>query len=58
VPGRVTAHRLNALEYDNTIRDLLGMDLKPSEMFEFPADEFGDGFDNDADVLTVSSLSV
>jgi hypothetical protein len=57
-PGRVTAHRLNAREYDNTIRDLVGLDLKPSAQFEFPADEWGDGFDNDADVLTVSPLSV
>lgn len=57
-PGRVTAHRLNAREYDNTIRDLVGLDLMPSQQFEFPADEWGDGFDNDADVLTVSPLSV
>ncbi|HEX2877947.1 MAG TPA: DUF1592 domain-containing protein, partial [Polyangiaceae bacterium] len=57
-PGRVTAHRLNAREYDNTIRDLVGLDLKPSAQFEFPADEWGDGFDNDADVLTVSPLSI
>jgi hypothetical protein len=57
-PGRVTAHRLNAREYDNTIRDLVGLDLQPSTQFEFPADEWGDGFDNDADVLTVSPLSI
>jgi hypothetical protein len=57
-PGRVTAHRLNAREYDNTIRDLVGLDLRLSTQFEFPADEWGDGFDNDADVLTVSPLSV
>ncbi|HXI55205.1 MAG TPA: DUF1592 domain-containing protein [Polyangia bacterium] len=57
-PGRVTAHRLNVREYNNTIRDLIGMDLKPATDFQFPDDEFGDGFNNDADVLTVSPLSV
>ena len=56
-PGRVTFRRLNAREYDNTIRDLIGLDLKPSVTHEFPADEFGDGFDNDGDVLTTSQLS-
>src|SRR5436190_24205938 len=55
--GRVTLHRLNAREYDNTIRDLVGLDLKTSASLEFPADEWGDGFDNDGDVLTVSSLA-
>ncbi|HVY28812.1 MAG TPA: DUF1592 domain-containing protein [Polyangiaceae bacterium] len=57
VPGRVTLRRLNAREYDNTIRDLVGLDLKPSMSQQFPADEWGDGFDNDGDVLTTSSLS-
>ena len=33
------------------------LDLKPSLTHEFPADEFGDGFDNDGDVLTTSQLS-
>lgn len=56
-PGRVTLHRLNAREYDNTIRDLVGLDLRTSASLEFPADEWGDGFDNDGDVLTVSSLA-
>lgn len=55
-PGRVTLHRLNAREYDNTIRDLIGLDLKTSASLEFPADEWGDGFDNDGDVLTTSAL--
>src|SRR5688500_12879685 len=54
-PGRVTMRRLNSVEYDNTIRDLLGLDLapaaRPSEKFQFPADEWGDGFFNDGDVL-------
>src|SRR5262245_36491727 len=57
-PGRVTLRRLNGREYDNTIRDLVGLDLKPSLAVEFPADEWGDGFDNDGDVLTTSPLAV
>ena len=28
-PGRVTARRLNRNEYNNTVRDLLGVDLRP-----------------------------
>ncbi len=51
-PGRVTAHRLNRVEYQNTIRDLLGVDFRATE--EFPADDSGYGFDNNGDVLTVS----
>jgi hypothetical protein len=58
VPGRVTARRLNTTEYDNTIRDLVGIDFKPSRMFEFPEDEWGDGFNNDADVLTLAPISI
>jgi hypothetical protein len=57
-PGRVTVRRLNRAEYDNTMRDLLGLDLKPAQMFEFPEDEWGDGFNNDADVLTVSPIGI
>lgn len=52
--GRVTARRLNKTEYNNTIRDLLGVDFKPAE--EFPADDVGYGFDNIGDVLSVSPL--
>jgi hypothetical protein len=52
--GRVTARRLNKTEYNNTIRDLLGVDFKPAE--DFPADDVGYGFDNIGDVLSVSPL--
>ena len=55
-PGRVTMHRLNLAEYDNTMRDLLGTKMRPSVAFGFPADDRGDDFDNTADVLTVSPL--
>jgi hypothetical protein len=55
-PGRVTLHRLNRVEYDNTVRDLLGLDVAPSRTFQFLPDEFGEGFNNNADVLTLSGL--
>jgi len=53
-PGRVTARRLNRIEYDNTVRDLLGVDIHASQ--EFPSDDSGYGFDNNGDVLTISPL--
>jgi len=53
-PGRVTARRLNRVEYDNTIRDLLGVAGHPSNLF--PVDDSGYGFDNNGDVLSVSPL--
>ncbi len=52
--GRVTIRRLNRTEYNNTIRDLLGVDFKPAD--DFPADDVGYGFDNIGDVLSVSPL--
>ena len=51
-PGRVTARRLNRYEYNATIRDLLGVDFHPAD--DFPADDFGYGFDNIGDVLSLS----
>jgi mono/diheme cytochrome c family protein len=53
-PGRVTARRLNRVEYANTVRDLLGVDFRATQ--EFPVDDSGDGFDNIADVLTISPV--
>ncbi|MEE9386565.1 MAG: DUF1592 domain-containing protein [Nannocystaceae bacterium] len=53
-PGRVTLHRLNRAEYNNTIRDLLGESLDPAS--EFPAEDPSFGFDNIADVLNISPL--
>jgi hypothetical protein len=53
-PGRVTVRRLNRVEYKNTIRDLVGVDFDVNT--EFPPDDSGHGFDNIADVLTVSPL--
>lgn len=53
-PGRVTIRRLNRAEYDNTIRDLLGVDFQASA--DFPSDDVGHGFDNIGDVLSMSPL--
>ncbi|MFO0825566.1 MAG: DUF1592 domain-containing protein [Gemmataceae bacterium] len=50
-PGRVTMRRLNRNEYNNTIRDLVGIDFNPAE--DFPSDDVGYGFDNIGDVLTL-----
>ena len=50
----ITARRLNREEYNNTVRDLLGVDLRPAD--SFPVDDSGYGFDNIGDVLSVSPL--
>jgi hypothetical protein len=53
-PGRVTARRLNRAEYNNSIRDLLGVALRPAD--DFPQDDAGYGFDNIGDVLSLSPV--
>lgn len=50
-PGRVTIRRLNRAEYNNTVRDLVGIDFKPAA--DFPSDDTGYGFDTIGDVLSV-----
>jgi len=50
-PGRVTLRRLNRAEYDNTVRDLFGVSVRPAA--DFPADDIGYGFDHIGDVLTL-----
>ena len=50
----VTIRRLNRNEYDNTIRDLLGLDIRPAR--DFPTDDVGEGFDNIGDVLSLPPL--
>ena len=54
VPGHVTARRLNRAEYNNTIRDLLGVDIHPAD--DFPQDDSGYGFDDIGDVLSLSPV--
>ena len=46
--------RLTKFEYANTARNLLGVDTTPVN--DLPADEVTEGFNNNAGVLTVSSL--
>ncbi len=53
-PGHVTIRRLNRAEYNNTIRDLVGISLRPAD--DFPSDDVGNGFDNMGDVLSLSPL--
>jgi Protein of unknown function (DUF1587)/Protein of unknown function (DUF1595)/Planctomycete cytochrome C len=53
-PGRVTIRRLNRAEYNNTIRDLIGVDFQPAA--GFPSDDVGYGFDNIGDVLSLPPL--
>ncbi len=49
---RQPIHRLNRLEYNNTVRDLLGTTLRPADAF--PPDGESDGFDNMAEVLQLT----
>ena len=52
-PGVVLARRLSNSEYNYTIRDLTGVDLKPTR--EFPADPANQsGFDNSGESLNMS----
>lgn len=49
-PGYVSARRLTREEYNRTIRDLVGLDLRPAD--EFPMDFSGtSGFSNSANTL-------
>jgi mono/diheme cytochrome c family protein len=50
----VTLRRLNRAEYNNTIRDLLGVTFQPAD--DFPSDDVGYGFDNIGEVLALSPL--
>lgn len=52
-PGPVLARRLSNAEYDYTIRDLTGVDMRPTR--EFPVDPANqEGFDNSGESLTLS----
>jgi mono/diheme cytochrome c family protein len=50
--GRKLIHRLSRLEYNNTVRDLLGVDTKPADNFP-PDSGGGGGFDNNASTLFI-----
>ena len=51
-PGRPADHRLNQFEYGNAIRDLLALEIDAASLL--PADESDHGFDNIAEVLSMS----
>jgi len=53
-------HRLTRTEYQNAIRDLLGVEALPREIrvdFLLPADNISSGFDNIADLLFISPVT-
>jgi hypothetical protein len=53
-PGIVLARRLSNAEFDYTIRDLTGVDIRPTR--EFPVDPANEaGFDNSGESLAMSS---
>ena len=56
-PGIVLARRLSNAEYDYTIRDLTGVDIRPTK--EFPVDPANQaGFDNSGESLAMSPALV
>ncbi|OYW77924.1 MAG: hypothetical protein B7Z37_01780 [Verrucomicrobia bacterium 12-59-8] len=56
-PGPARTRRINREEYNNTLRDLLGIAKRPGD--KFPADGAGgEGFANNADTLSLSPLLV
>ncbi|MBL9131344.1 MAG: DUF1587 domain-containing protein, partial [Verrucomicrobiaceae bacterium] len=53
-PGVAAWRRLNRTEYNNTVRDLLMVDMRPAS--QFPPDDTGYGYDNIGDVLSLSPI--
>lgn len=52
IAARASLHRLNRLEYNNSVRDLLGTTLTPAD--DFPPDASVGGFDNVAGALSIT----
>jgi len=52
----VVIRRLNRQEYNNTIRDLIGLDLRLAD--DFPQDDIGFGYDNIGSALKVSPIHI
>jgi hypothetical protein len=52
--GRSPIRRLTRFEFNNTVRDLLGDVTQPANLL--PPEDLGNGFGNDADAISVSSL--
>lgn len=54
-PGQVTLRRLSNTEYDNAVRDLTGVDMRPTQAREFPVDSVGgEGFANVGEAMPVT----
>jgi len=53
---RVVLRRINRSEYNNTIRDLVGVDFSPAD--QFPEDPPAGGFDNIGQALSISPLQL
>ncbi|MFM8214645.1 MAG: DUF1587 domain-containing protein, partial [Pirellula sp.] len=54
-PGPVTLRRLSNTAYDNAIRDLTGVDMRPTRTREFPIDSVGgEGFANVGEAMPVT----
>jgi hypothetical protein len=54
-PGHITMPRLTKEEYNNTMRDLLGIDIKPGNFFSEDG-EGHSGFTNDRDSLVITPV--
>jgi len=54
-PGPVTLRRLSNNAWDNAIRDLTGIDMRPTQVREFPIDSVGgEGFANVGEAMPVT----
>jgi len=54
--GRTTLRRLNRIEYENTLHDLLGIRTKLKDLL--PADALEHGFDNQSESLSISRVQI
>jgi hypothetical protein len=54
--GRVRVRRLNRLEYENSVRDLLGIDTALRDLL--PEDDLRDGFNNQTAALSISPVHI
>jgi hypothetical protein len=58
-PGPVTLRRLSNVEYDNAVRDLTGVDIRPTQAREFPPDAVGgEGFANVGEAMPMTPVLV
>ena len=58
-PGPVMLRRLTNVEYDNAVRDLTGVDMRPTQARDFPPDAVGgEGFANVGEAMPVSPVLV